>query len=131
MEVQFGWFDDPADQWSNYGELVREWIDVTAEFGTDTWGTKTWNFEVSAADEGVGKNWYLWLKGESSGNIQTVHDVRTDCDADTILIKISQKGAACHKGYKSCFFRGTKDGSDWEITGEPLFDPEEVYGKKS
>jgi phosphoribosyl-AMP cyclohydrolase len=73
----------------------------------------------------------LWLKGESSGNIQTVHDVRTDCDADTILIKISQKGAACHKGYKSCFFRGTKDGSDWEITGEPLFDPEEVYGKKS
>jgi phosphoribosyl-AMP cyclohydrolase len=72
----------------------------------------------------------LWLKGETSGNVQTVDEVRTDCDADTILLKVRQKGAACHKGYRSCFFRKTDDGSEWEITGEPLFDPDEVYGKK-
>jgi len=65
VEVQFGWLEDPADPWSNYGELVRAWTDVTAEFGTDTWGTKTWNFEVSPNDEAVGRNWYLWLRGES------------------------------------------------------------------
>ena len=72
----------------------------------------------------------LWLKGETSGNVQAIEDVRTDCDADTILVKVRQKGAACHKGYRSCFFRKTDDGSEWETTGEPLFDPEKVYGKK-
>jgi len=65
VDVQFGWLADPEDPWSNYGELVRTWTDVTAEFGTDTWGTKTWNFEISPNDEAVGKNWYLWLRGES------------------------------------------------------------------
>ena len=65
LEIQHGWFADPADQWSNYGELVREWTDVTAEFCADTWGTKTWNFEISPNDEAVGKRWYLWLRGES------------------------------------------------------------------
>ena len=72
----------------------------------------------------------LWLKGETSGHVQTVDEVRVDCDADTILIKVRQKGAACHKGYRSCFYRKTEDGSEWEITEETLFDPEEVYGKK-
>lgn len=72
----------------------------------------------------------LWLKGETSGHVQSVDEVRTDCDADTILVKVRQKGAACHKGYRSCFYRKTENGAAWEITEETLFDPEEVYGKK-
>ncbi len=66
LDVQLGWFEDPADPWANYDEFVREKeIDVSATFGDGVWGTKTWNFEVLPADEAVGKNWYLWFKGES------------------------------------------------------------------
>ncbi|UCD57775.1 MAG: phosphoribosyl-AMP cyclohydrolase [Candidatus Hydrogenedentota bacterium] len=70
----------------------------------------------------------LWCKGEVSGNVQSVAEVRTDCDCDTVLIKVRQKGAACHEGYKSCFYRKLENGSTWNTTGSPLFDPEEVYG---
>ena len=71
----------------------------------------------------------LWRKGEDSGNIQKVHSVFLDCDADTILIKVEQiGGAACHDGYKSCFYREiTPEGV--KVIGEPLFDPKEVYKK--
>lgn len=71
----------------------------------------------------------LWVKGESSGNVQTVREIRVDCDNDTVLLKVDQKGgAACHLGYKSCFFRQV-EGDSLEIIGKPLFDPNEVYGK--
>ena len=71
-----------------------------------------------------------WMKGESSGNTQQVKDVAYDCDGDTLLIQVEQIGAACHEGYKSCFFTSVKDG-ETEITEERLIDPEEMYGKKS
>ena len=71
----------------------------------------------------------FWIKGESSGHTQQVKDFAYDCDADTLLIQVTQEGAACHKGYKSCFFTSVKDG-DSEVTEERLFDPDEVYGKK-
>ena len=72
----------------------------------------------------------LWLKGETSGHTQDVKAVYIDCDTDTILIKIHQHGgAACHEGYRSCFFRERKDGKDWQVIGERVFDPETVYGK--
>ena len=71
-----------------------------------------------------------WMKGESSGNTQQVKDVAYDCDGDTLLIQVEQVGAACHEGYKSCFFRSVKEG-EGEITEERLIDPEEMYGKKS
>lgn len=71
----------------------------------------------------------LWRKGEESGNVQQVQEIRFDCDADTILLKVKQiGGAACHEGFRSCFFRKvTSDG--FEVVGERLFDPQEVYGK--
>lgn len=71
----------------------------------------------------------LWLKGEISGHVQEVKDIYVDCDTDTILIKIHQHGgAACHEGYRSCFFRRRVNG-EWQITGEKVFDPARVYGK--
>ncbi len=69
----------------------------------------------------------LWVKGETSGNTQKVHEVFIDCDNDTVLLKVEQAGgAACHTGYRSCFYRRiSRDGM--EIVGERIFDPKEVY----
>jgi len=71
----------------------------------------------------------LWVKGESSGHVQHVREIRIDCDNDTVLLKVDQVGgAACHLGYKSCFFRKIENGEAVTM-GEPLFDPSEVYKK--
>ncbi|MCF8068240.1 MAG: phosphoribosyl-AMP cyclohydrolase [Desulfobacterales bacterium] len=71
----------------------------------------------------------LWIKGETSGNVQIVKEIRIDCDDDTILLKIEQiGGAACHTGHKSCFYKCIEDG-EVKIVGKPLFDPKEVYKK--
>jgi phosphoribosyl-AMP cyclohydrolase len=73
----------------------------------------------------------LWRKGEESGNVQEVKSIYFDCDADTILIRVNQiGGAACHEGYKSCFFRkiDPKTGGV-EVIGQRLFDPKTVYKK--
>lgn len=72
----------------------------------------------------------LWLKGESSGNVQVIHDILVDCDDDTVVFKVQQLGdAACHTGHRSCFYRRVSDG-ELITEGTPLFDPEKVYGKK-
>lgn len=72
----------------------------------------------------------LWRKGEESGNVQEVKSIYFDCDADTLLIKVNQiGGAACHKGYRSCFFRRIDSADSVEIVGERVFDPAEVYKK--
>ena len=69
----------------------------------------------------------LWLKGETSGNVQVVKSVYIDCDDDTILLRVNQiGGAACHTGYRSCFYRKVVDGKT-EVIGEPVFDPGDVY----
>ena len=79
----------------------------------------------------------LWLKGESSGHFQEVKEILVDCDMDAIVLKITQTGAACHEGYKSCFFRrlntdnaididDLKD-EDAEIILKRLVNPEDVY----
>jgi len=69
----------------------------------------------------------LWTKGESSGNVQIVKEVRIDCDNDTILLKVEQVGgAACHTGYRTCFYRRMVDGQ-LEIDDDKIFDPEDVY----
>src|SRR5579859_277590 len=71
----------------------------------------------------------LWRKGEESGNVQEVREIRIDCDADTILLKVRQVGgAACHEGYRSCFFRQVED-NGVRVMGERVFDPKQVYKK--
>ena len=70
----------------------------------------------------------LWLKGESSGHIQVVKEILVDWDEDTVIYRVEQiGGAACHKGYKSCFFRRVEDDS-LVVYCEKVFDPEKVYG---
>ncbi|MCS7022123.1 MAG: phosphoribosyl-AMP cyclohydrolase [Gemmataceae bacterium] len=72
----------------------------------------------------------LWRKGEESGHVQQVVEVRIDCDADTILLKVRQiGGAACHEGYKSCFFRRVM-GDQLQIIAERVVDPAVIYRKQ-
>jgi phosphoribosyl-AMP cyclohydrolase len=72
----------------------------------------------------------LWKKGESSGNVQHVREIRVDCDDDTVVLRVEQiGGAACHTGFRSCFYRVVKDGALVE-DGERVFDPDDVYGKQ-
>ena len=72
----------------------------------------------------------LWRKGEESGNVQLVKEIRVDCDLDTVIFMVEQiGGAACHTGHRSCFYTAVNsDGSAKELS-EPLFDPEKVYSK--
>jgi phosphoribosyl-AMP cyclohydrolase len=71
----------------------------------------------------------LWVKGETSGHVQLVKEIRVDCDDDTVVLKVEQiGGAACHKGYKSCFYRKVENNT-LIITDKIVFDPSEVYKK--
>lgn len=71
----------------------------------------------------------LWIKGETSGHVQMVREIRIDCDHDTVLLKVKQVGdAACHTGYQSCFHKKIEDGAI-RISGKLVFNPEEVYQK--
>ncbi len=71
-----------------------------------------------------------WVKGETSGHFQNVVEILTDCDQDCLLVKVHQIGAACHEGYRSCFFRRMGDDSEkLEVVAERLMDPADIYGK--
>ncbi len=83
----------------------------------------------------------LWVKGEESGNVQLMRELRTDCDQDVLLLKVEQSGpanASCHNGYKSCFYRRLSPGAraddpaslTLEFVSQPLFDPAKVYKQK-
>jgi len=92
---------------------------------------ESWNETLKS---GVATYWTrsrqkLWKKGESSGNIQIIKEILIDCDEDTVIFKIEQVGgAACHEGYRSCFFRKLEDG-ELKVVGERVFDPAKVYNK--
>lgn len=73
----------------------------------------------------------FWMKGESSGHTQSVKEIAFDCDGDTLLIQVEQIGAACHEGYRSCFFRALDGDRGIRVTEEQLQSPDEIYGKKS
>ncbi len=71
----------------------------------------------------------LWRKGEESGHVQEVREIFIDCDADAVLLKVHQVGgAACHEGYKSCFYRRV-DPDSLTVVGQRVFDPKQVYKK--
>ncbi len=70
----------------------------------------------------------LWRKGESSGQVQLLKDLRLDCDGDTILLLVDQTGPACHSGRRSCFYNAVR-GDRVEVIDEPLIDPDQLYGK--
>ncbi len=73
----------------------------------------------------------LWIKGETSGHVQEVVEVRVDCDADAVLLKVRQRGgAACHEGYRSCFFRRVSP-QGWEVIAPRVVEPEATFGKRS
>jgi len=88
------------------------------------------NDEALAKTRETGKAHYwsrsrkkLWLKGEASGHVQIVKEIRVDCDEDALLLIVEQIGGACHTGYRSCFYRDL----DGNIVGNRVFDPREVY----
>jgi len=71
----------------------------------------------------------LWRKGEQSGHVLKVRDIRVDCDVDTLLIKVDALGpGVCHEGYRSCFFRRLSAGGEGKVVDERTFDPQAVYG---
>ena len=85
----------------------------------------------------TGRTWFwsrsrqkYWMKGESSGHVQVVKDIAFDCDGDTVLIQVEQSGAACHEGFRSCFFRSVGTGqSAAQVTEPQLLSPEQIYGQ--
>lgn len=89
--------------------VSREALDRTRETGVA-------HYHSRSRDE-------LWQKGETSGHVQRVREIRVDCDGDALLYRVEQEGGACHTGFGSCFHR-TVDG---DVVGERVFDPDDVY----
>ena len=72
----------------------------------------------------------LWRKGETSGQVQLLREMRLDCDGDTLVLLVDQHGVACHTGRRSCFFRAWGD-DGWAVVAEPLIDPTRLYPDSS
>ena len=73
----------------------------------------------------------LWKKGESSGHVLRVRDIRLDCDADALLIRVEAVGpGVCHEGYRSCFFRRIEEDGSAKVIEHRAFDPDRVYGQE-
>jgi phosphoribosyl-AMP cyclohydrolase len=129
---------------------VSEWINevpwdkdglvpvVTQEFTSGRVLTLAWmNRDALAETARIGEAVYwsrsrrkLWRKGEESGHVQKIREIRLDCDSDAILLRVDQAGGiACHTGRESCFYRRL-DGDKWVETDPVLKDPQRIYGKK-
>ena len=110
---------------------------IIQEEGTDRVLMMAWMNEaslISTIEKGRTHFWSrsrqkYWMKGESSGHTQQVKSIAFDCDGDTLLIQVQQLGAACHEGYKSCFFRSVNDAGGFDITEERLVNPDEIYSQ--
>src|SRR4028118_2286021 len=109
--------------WQTGEVMMVSWLNKEAV--QKTWETK--KTHVYRRSRG-----YIMMKGEVSGNVQNVREMFADCDRDALVIKIEQVGgAACAHGYRSCFYEKVSENGALEAQGEPLFNPEEVYGKGS
>jgi phosphoribosyl-AMP cyclohydrolase len=101
-----------------FAYMNREALQRTAELGEAVYWSRSRN--------------RLWHKGEESGHVQKVHEIRIDCDADVVLLKVSQlghePGIACHTGRHSCFFSVYRDGR-WQAVDPVLKDPGSIYRK--
>jgi phosphoribosyl-AMP cyclohydrolase len=74
----------------------------------------------------------LWRKGEQSGHVLRVRDIRVDCDVDSLLVRVDPVGpGVCHEGYRSCFFRELSGDGEAKVIAERMFDPNAVYGKEA
>ncbi|WP_420564124.1 phosphoribosyl-AMP cyclohydrolase [Thalassobaculum sp.] len=104
--------------------LMMAWMDATALSATIETGEAHYYSRSRKA---------MWRKGESSGHVQRVKEIRLDCDQDTVLLLVEQVGpGACHVGYESCFYRRVVkagDGVALEVVGEKTYDPHAVYGE--
>jgi phosphoribosyl-AMP cyclohydrolase len=72
----------------------------------------------------------LWRKGETSGQVQLLRELRLDCDGDTVLLLVDQQGVACHTGRRNCFFRAWREG-EWAIVSQPEIEPDALYSKRA
>ena len=123
------WLD--AVQWNNDGlvpaiaqdietgdVLMMAWMNREALALTrDTWQAVYWSRSRQK----------LWFKGEESGHVQQVEEIRIDCDADVVLLRIRQKGGiSCHTGRRRCFFR-VLENNEWRVDEEIIKNPEEIY----
>jgi phosphoribosyl-AMP cyclohydrolase len=103
----------------NTGEvLMMAWMNREAvEKTLDTGKTHFWSRSRKR----------IWLKGEVSGHYQLVKEIRVDCDEDVLLIKVEQVKAACHTGYRSCFFRKVNEKGELELVAKKVFEPKKIY----
>ena len=125
----------PDIKWNEHGlvpAIAQDW--QTGEVLMLAWMNRE-SLELTVS-EGRAVYWsrsrgVLWRKGEESGHVQQLKELRLDCDADTVLMKVEQLGGiACHTGRRSCFYLKREDGG-WQVTDEVLQSPEEIYGKTS
>jgi phosphoribosyl-AMP cyclohydrolase len=125
------WLDEVP--WNEHGLIAA----VAQDAGSGRVLTVAWmNREAlrQTAEKGEAVYWSrsrarLWRKGEQSGHVQKVRELRLDCDADAVLLQVEQvAGIACHTGRESCFFRKLENGS-WVTTDPVLKDPADIYGK--
>ncbi len=110
-----------AQDWQTGEILMLAWMNAEAlRLTVDEGRAIYWSRSRSA----------LWRKGEESGNVQLLKELRIDCDADTVLMKVEQIGeVACHTGRRSCFYL-RREGDEWQITDPVLRDPASMYGDK-
>jgi phosphoribosyl-AMP cyclohydrolase len=130
---------NPADEWLDEVPWDKDGLipAVTQEISTGRVLTLAWMNRAALAEtarSGEAVYWSrsrnkLWRKGEESGHVQKVREIRLDCDADAILLRVEQAGGiACHTGRESCFFRKLEDGR-WVTTDPVLKDPAAIYKK--